>query len=215
LEARGQRGQRIELLCGESEDFHLAIGSDIGGTRESIQNGMSPNIIPGEKVAMRFRAALSIDTDTLAVPETRIYISLGVSPARMITSPRRKNFRTGTSSRCRLPVSPSSDGIAFFEPHAPQTARCRAVAGEEATFPIFQSQIQIFKEVDLYVSFSKHPGQSGQVAGAGDRHEFSGADQSFDEPCQQSATNKIDRLDVSEINYHAVQLLFMRHDFPN
>ncbi|MET0224459.1 MAG: hypothetical protein ABW346_08800 [Terrimicrobium sp.] len=91
-----------------------------------------------------------------------------------------------------FPFRHPSDGIALFEPHAPQTARCRAVAGQEATFPIFQSQIQIFKEVDLYVSFSKHPGQSGQVAGAGDRHEFSGADQSFDEPCQQSATNKID-----------------------
>jgi hypothetical protein len=52
---------------------------------------------------MRFRAALSIDTDTLADPETRIYISLGVSPARMITSPRRKNFRT--RSLFKMPTS--------------------------------------------------------------------------------------------------------------
>ena len=58
---------------------------------------MSPNIIPGEKVAMRFRASLSIDTDTLAAPETRIYISLGVSRAE----PQEFRRRFRSSPACR------------------------------------------------------------------------------------------------------------------
>ena len=58
---------------------------------------MSPNIIPGEKVAMRFRASLSIDTDTLAAPETRISISLGVSRAE----PQEFRRRFRSSPACR------------------------------------------------------------------------------------------------------------------
>jgi hypothetical protein len=133
LEARVQRGQRIELLCGESEDFHLAIVSDIGGTRESIQMAMSPNIIPGEKVAMRLRASLSIDTDTLAAPETRIYISLGVSRAE--PQEFRRRFRSAPACRHRKFTSFYPNRIEIF-----CREKDKSVVGIVITVPLIEGE---------------------------------------------------------------------------